>query len=263
MTKIESYKPSSFVWSDLAASNPEAAKKFYCDMFGWTYKDAQMPMGVYTVFQSEGEDVAGLYPAPVGMQPYWGVYFSAPDLDAAGAKLGSLGGEIVTGPMDLGHPGRMMVAKDPQGAHFSLWQAKGIIGATHGGPLGRVVWPELATPDSDGAVAFYGGLLGWKTRPETGYDSAQYVEWLNHGESIGGMMPMRGDMWKGIPPHWMMYITVADCDERTAHAAFLGAKICVPPKDIPNTGRFSMIADAQGARFCIIQMTGMHPPASA
>ncbi len=262
MARIESYKPGSFVWAELASSDPESAKKFYSDMFGWTAIDNPMPMGVYTIFQVDGNDAAAMYQAPQGMPPNWGVYFSAPDLDATSAKVGGLGGEIVMGPQDIGEPGRMTIVKDPQGVHFTLWQGKRNIGLTHGGPLNRVMWPELTTPDPAGAIAFYGGLLGWKTKPETGVESAPYVEWVNHGESIGGIMPMRGDMWKGVPPHWMIYITVADCDERAARAAALGGKVRVPPTDIPNVGRFSVISDAQGATFSIIKMTAMHQPAA-
>lgn len=263
MPKIESYKPGSFVWAELASTDPAAAKNFYCDMFGWTYTDAPMPQGVYTIFKNEGEDAAALYQAYPGMPPNWGVYFSITDLEASTAKARELGAEIVMGPQDLGPPGSMSVVKDPQGVHFSLWKAKANIGATYGGLLGRVLWPELATPDAAGAAAFYTALLGWKTKPDTGIESAQYLEWVNQGESIGGLLPMVGDMWKGIPPHWMIYITVADCDERAAHAASLGAQIKVPPRDIPNVGRFSVMADPQGAHFSIIQMTGVRQPVAA
>ena len=37
----------------------------------------------------------------------------------------------------------------------------------------------------------------------------------------------------------------------------------MPPTDIPNAGRFSVIADPQGATFNIIQMTAVHRPAAA
>ena len=40
---------------------------------------------------------------------------------------------------------------------------------------------------------------------------------------------------------------MADCAERAARAGQLGGKVCVPPTDIPNVGRFSVIADPQGA----------------
>jgi predicted enzyme related to lactoylglutathione lyase len=159
--------------------------------------------------------------------------------------------------------GRMAVAQDPQGAVFSLWQAKRHIGATHGGPLGQVVWPELATSDPAGAAGFYTRLFGWKTKPETGVAEAPYTEWLNGAASIGGLLPMQGDQWQGVPPHWTIYITVADCEERAARAGHLGGKVCVPPTDIPNVGRFSVIADPQGAAFSLIQMTAMHHPATA
>jgi hypothetical protein len=42
-------------------------------------------------------------------------------------------------------------------------------------------------------------------------------------------------------------------DERTARAAALGAKIRVPPQDIPKVGRFAIIEDPQGAVFSLFQ----------
>jgi predicted enzyme related to lactoylglutathione lyase len=263
MAKIESYAPGSFCWAELATADADAAKQFYGDMFGWTAVDNPMPAGVYTIFQSDGNDAAAVYEAPPETPTNWAVYFSVTDLQASAAQIEPLGGKILMGPMDVGEPGSMVVAQDPQGANFSLWQAKRQIGATYGGPLGQVVWPELNSPDPAGSIAFYTALLGWRTKPETGAESAPYVEWVNDGRSIGGLMPMRGDMWEGAPPHWMIYVTVADCDERAQHAGELGATICVSPTDIPNTGRFSVITDAQGAVFSIIQMASSHQQATA
>lgn len=263
MSKIDSYAPGSFCWAELATSDAPAAKKFYGEMFGWTSVDMPMPEGVYTLFQSGGNDAAALYTPRPGVSIHWGVYFSVASADESAAKVEPLGGKVIAGPFDAHDAGRMAVVQDPQGAMFSLWQAKRQIGATHGGPLGQVVWPELATPDATGAAAFYTALFGWKTQPETGVAEAQYTEWINGAAHIGGLLPMKGEQWKGVPPYWGMYVTVADCDERTARAGELGGKVCVPPTDIPNTGRFSAIADPQGAMFNIIQMTAMHQPATA
>jgi predicted enzyme related to lactoylglutathione lyase len=263
MAKIESYAPGSFCWAELATADADGAKKFYGDMFGWTAQDNPMPQGVYTIFQSGGDDVAAVYQAPPEVPTHWGVYFSVTDVDASAAQITQLGGKIVMGPMDVGEPGRMVVAQDPQGVHFSLWQAKGTIGATYGGPLGNVVWPELYVPNAAEAIAFYGALLGWKTKPETGADTAEYVEWVNAGQSMGGLMAMRGEKWTGVPSHWAIYITVANCEERAKHAVEKGAKSYVPPTSIPNVGTFSVLADPQGATFHIIQMTGAHQPATA
>jgi predicted enzyme related to lactoylglutathione lyase len=51
----------------------------------------------------------------------------------------------------------------------------------------------------------------------------------------------------------MMYFAVLDCDAIVKKAAGLGAKVCVPPKDIPEVGRYAVICDPQGAFFSIIE----------
>lgn len=261
--KIESYAPGSFCWAELATSDVESAKKFYGEMFGWTAVELPMPGGVYVIFQSEGNDAAAARPASPGMSPHWGVYFSTANADESAGRVAPLGGKVVAGPFDVMEAGRMATVQDPAGVYFSLWQPGFHIGATHGGLLNRVCWAELTTPDPAGAAAFYTSLFGWKTRPETGIDSAKYIEWINNGRPFGGIMPMRGDMWKGVPPHWMVYVSVADCDERAARAQQLGAAVCVPPTDIPNVGRFSVITDAQGAAVSLIALTQMQAPAAA
>ncbi len=254
MAKIESYTPGSFCWAELATTDAAAAKQFYPAMFGWTITEFPIPGGVYTIFQVDGNDAAAMYAADAGIPAHWNAYFSVANVDESAAKVAPLGGKVVAAPFEVGESGRMAAIQDPQGAMFSLWQGKRNIGATHGGPFGQVSWPELNTPDPAGAVAFYTGLFGWKTKPESGFDAAQYIEWVNNKTHIGGLLPMRGPEWQGVPPHWMLYVTVANCDERAAKAKELGATICVPPTDIPNVGRFSVITDAQGAVFSLVQM---------
>jgi predicted enzyme related to lactoylglutathione lyase len=206
------------------------------------------------MFQIDGSDVAAAHAAHPGMPPHWGIYFSVTSADETAAKVEPLGGKLMAPPFDVMDVGRMAVVQDPQGTTFSLWQAKKSIGATYDGPLGRVMWPELHTPDVPAAAAFYTRLFGWRTSPASGVEAAPYVEWINGEAHFGGMMPMRGPEWQGLPPHWMIYVTVADCDERAAKAKALGAAVCVPPTDVPNVGRFAVLNDAQGATFSLIQM---------
>ena len=255
MPRIESYSPGSFCWAELATTNVDAAKKLYAELFGWSAVDQPIPGGVYTVFQVDGNDAAAVFTARPGMRPNWGVYFSVANADEAAAKVEALGGKLIAPPFDVMELGRAAVIQDPQGAMFSVWQAKSHSGAQHGGPLGQVVWPELNTPDVAAAAAFYGGLFGWRTAPASNMESARYVEWINGETHFGGMMPMTGPEWEGLPPHWMIYITVADCNERAEKAKSMGAMVCVPPTDIPNVGRFAVISDAEGATFSLIQMT--------
>jgi predicted enzyme related to lactoylglutathione lyase len=46
-------------------------------------------------------------------------------------------------------------------------------------------------------------------------------------------------------------LQVDDVDATAGKATGLGAKLFVPPMDIPNTGRFAVIQDPQGAVFAI------------
>src|SRR5438477_11175786 len=81
MANIESYAPGSFCWAELATTDAAAAKHFYGEMFGWTAVDMPMPEGVYTLFQSNGQDAAAVYSAPPGVPVHWGVYFAVSSAD--------------------------------------------------------------------------------------------------------------------------------------------------------------------------------------
>ena len=53
-------------------------------------------------------------------------------------------------------------------------------------------------------------------------------------------------------------MSVKDCDEAAAKATSLGGNVCMPPTDIPNTGRFAMLQDPQGAMISVIALAPMH-----
>ena len=76
-------------------------------------------------------------------------------------------------------------------------------------------------------------------------------------EGIGGIMPVPAQA-QGAPPHWGVYVTVDDVDATADKAAELGAKILVPPTDIPNVGRFFVLQDPQGAVISAITYAEMN-----
>ncbi len=57
-----------------------------------------------------------------------------------------------------------------------------------------------------------------------------------------------------MPPHWLVYFAVADCDASVERARTLGANVKVPPSDIPGVGRFAVLEDPQAAAFAIIRL---------
>jgi hypothetical protein len=111
-------------------------------------------------------------------------------------------------------------------------------------------WNELATTDMAAAKKFYKDALGWNLRdmdnPAMPYSIAMKGE-----REVAGILGITKDM-KGMSPQWGSYVTVDDVDARVRKVQALGGKLCVPPKDIPNVGRFAVIADPQGAMLGMI-----------
>ena len=113
---------------------------------------------------------------------------------------------------------------------------------------GLPCWYELATPDLKAASAFYGKILGW-TVADSGMPGMQYWIAKTGDVMIAGMMQAEA----GQPVAWSIYFAVDSCDDTAALARDLGATIIAPPADIPNTGRFAVLADPQGVSFAILQ----------
>jgi predicted enzyme related to lactoylglutathione lyase len=115
---------------------------------------------------------------------------------------------------------------------------------------GAFSWNELMTTDPRSAADFYTKLLGWTTE-DVQMEDMTYTVVTTGDEQVGGIMQIPPEA-KGTPPHWGAYITVDNVDETAGKAEGLGAKIMIPPRDIPNVGRFAVIQDPQGAVISLI-----------
>ena len=129
---------------------------------------------------------------------------------------------------------------------------------------GSFCWNELSTSDDDDAIKFYTELLGWEvkksnTPPCEGSEAPPmvYNEIVVGGKHVGGIYKM-GPECGQMPSHWMAYVAVEDVDAKAARVAELGGTVCVPPTDIPNTGRFCVINDPTGATISLITLKGAH-----
>jgi len=113
---------------------------------------------------------------------------------------------------------------------------------------GRFCWYDLMTTDPVAAAKFYTKVVGWGTQAWDG--PMPYTMWTNSDQPLGGVMSLPEEVRKaGAPPHWLAYIATPDVDATVAHAVKLGASVKVPPTDIPEVGRFAVLADPQGVVF--------------
>jgi predicted enzyme related to lactoylglutathione lyase len=117
---------------------------------------------------------------------------------------------------------------------------------------GQFSWNELVTTDPAAAKSFYSELFGWTTQefpmPDFTYTVVS-AGGTNTGQ--GGIMPVPPSA-QGMPPAWISYVTVDNADATVKLAEKLGGKVMVPPRDIPEVGRFAIILDPQGASIAII-----------
>ena len=118
------------------------------------------------------------------------------------------------------------------------------------------VWYELMTPYMADAEAFYKAVVGWKSEQMPGMP---YTIMKVGDTPVAGVMTIP-DQAKamGQPPAWMGYIYAADVDKATNAVKAAGGNVFRAPDDIPSVGRFSVVADPQGAAFMLFQ-----PAASA
>ncbi|MBX7135267.1 MAG: VOC family protein [Fimbriimonadaceae bacterium] len=122
--------------------------------------------------------------------------------------------------------------------------------------MGTFCWTECGTRDVAAAKKFYGELIGWTLEDQDmGGMTYTFIKTAS-GETVGGIYNMEGPQFEGVPAHWMPYILVDNVDARCELVKQLGGEVRMPPMDIPNYGRFAVIADPTGAVVALFQNAG-------
>jgi predicted enzyme related to lactoylglutathione lyase len=118
---------------------------------------------------------------------------------------------------------------------------------------GRFVWYELITTDTEAAKAFYTDVVGWGTQ-DVSTPGVAYTLFTAGGTSVSGLMDLPVDARAaGLRPGWIGYVGVNDVDATADRTKQLGGTLYVPPKDIPNISRFSLVADPQMATIALFK----------
>jgi hypothetical protein len=111
---------------------------------------------------------------------------------------------------------------------------------------GNFHWNELVTRDVEKAKEFYGSTIGWTFEGMPMPDGTYWVAKME-GKPVGGLFPIAGPQWDGVPEHWMAYLAVDDVDARVKKAMAAGAKLMRPAFDIPGVGRIAILTEPGGA----------------
>ena len=117
---------SAFVHMELSTDDPNAAKNFYKQLFGWKLTDNKMPNGIYTTFDTRaggpgGGITAKMMPGqPTAWLPYVGVKSVKKSMD----KAKTLGATPVVEYDEIPGYGKLGIFVDPTGATFAIWEAE-------------------------------------------------------------------------------------------------------------------------------------------
>ncbi|MBD0690990.1 VOC family protein [Streptomyces sp. CBMA123] len=251
-------------WADAMFTDLEGAKAFYGDVLGWTFGESSSEYGNYTQAYSDGKAVAAIVPPMPGTeaQSAWCLYLASPDAAATAERIRTNGGEVVMGPMQVGDFGTMVIARDPGGVAFGVWQ-----GGVHEGfekqvAPGAYSWAEIVTREPAKADTFFPAVFPYGVRK---MDSEQfdYRMFLVGGEPVLGRMGAEGDFLPPEAPSYVsVYFAVDDADAAIERLRKQGGTVYFGPMDSP-FGRFAAVGDQQGAAFGLIDLgrtVGARPP---
>jgi len=119
---------------------------------------------------------------------------------------------------------------------------------------GTFCYAELISTDAAASSKFYREFFGWQQHDNDLGEYGIYSHFQMNGAITGAQYQRNAQQEAaGVPPHWGVYIAVADVDATTSKAKELGATVTMEPFDVLDVGRMSVIQDPQGASFNLWQ----------
>jgi predicted enzyme related to lactoylglutathione lyase len=234
-------------WIDYGAADIDAAKTFYTAFLGWDYTGGEPEYGGYVTATVNGRQAAGLAPQQdPDDPPRWTTYFATDDAAGTAARITEAGGTVVVEPMQVGPMGTMVIALDPQGNPFGLWQAGMQTGVQVFNEPGSLTWNEAAVDDPDAARTFYGAVFGFQFDEVPG--AGGYTTFATGDRPLGGL----GGHQPGSPKGWTTCFAVTSTDDAVAAIEAGGGKVTTAPMDT-EFGRFAVVEDPWAAPFSVMQ----------
>jgi predicted enzyme related to lactoylglutathione lyase len=250
-TRTDPWPAGTPCWVDLAVPDVEGAVAFYASVIGWSFVDTGADYGGYQIAQMDERAAAGIGPVMQEGQPSaWTVYLASDDVDATAKLIGEHGGSVFAGPMDIPGSGRMVIAADPTGGVFGVWQQTGMIGTAVLDEPGAFTWDDARLHDVEVGKRFYADVFGFRYAPlgpEAGETGDYEIFSIGDERPAGGIGGMMGAP-PGTPSHWLAYFTVADVDASVEAVGDGGGTVLMPPEDTP-FGRIGVVRDPFGAVF--------------
>ncbi|MGW0732649.1 VOC family protein [Streptomyces sp. NPDC002851] len=246
------HKPGTPCWVSLMVHGLAGAKDFYHALFGWEFQPGPQQLGPYDRALLNGREVAGIGQLPTDrhLPIAWTTYFASDDIHVTAEHITEACGTIGVGPLDADDAGRLLIASDPTGAVFGVWQAAAHLGIALRGVPGTLAWNELVTQDTASVGKFYQSLFGYEEEAVVSADF-DYLTLHIDGRPVAGIHGVGNALPHDRGPHWMTYFEVADVDRSVEQIQKLGGQLLRAPQDSAH-GRMATVADPEGATFTLV-----------
>jgi len=250
---VPDYPYGSPCWVDLLVSDVPRAKAFYTDLFGWEWLSGDPATGGYTMALLDGHPVAGISrrpdAAPVPSQ--WTTYLRVGDIAVAARAINAYGGRTLGRPVSLGALSRTLIAVDPGGCYFGVWEPGDLPGSGVLDEPGSLTWNELLTRDYD-RVQGFNAVFGHEFTDETEPGGPRWATaHTGDGNPAYGLAEI-DDAWpRQIPAHWVASFAAHDVAPGISRAVDLGATVLKGPSDGP-FGVGAVLSGLEGEVFSLL-----------
>ncbi len=244
--------PGKFVWADLVTDDVPAARKFYSQLFGWTFRD----VGGYAIAANDERPLAGIFQRPrstdPNAKPRWFGYLSVASVANAEKVVTNAGGKVLAAPQKLPDRGEQAVFADAEGAIF------GVIKSSAGDPgdfqpdPGDWIWMQLLSRDARKAAGFYRAVGGYEVIENTATNRVSDYVLASKGfaRATVAAIPAGSQL---VRPNWLPFVRVKHVAESVANAKRLGGQVLIAPRSGLFDGKVAVIADPTGAAIGLLE----------
>lgn len=250
-TPTNEFHLGKFIWRDLMSDDIPAVKKFYSELFGWTYIDVADEDNDYTVVLHDGKPIAGIFKLRDVKAEHkysqWISYVSVVDINQAINFTKQNGGSIYKEPFELPNRGLVSYVFDSQNAVLAF------VKSSSGDPkddepiYNEWLWSELWTKDVENSTSFYTELFEYDLKKYSTSAESFYYVFQKENKPRAGMVKIPFD---NVKPHWMPYIAVKDPSKIVKKVEQLGGTVYLGTEGIIGNNA-AILADPSGAVFTV------------
>jgi len=244
--------PGKFVWADLVTDDVPAVRKFYAQLFGWSFRDA----GGYTIAFHDQRPLCGMFQRPRPKdrvaEPRWFGYISVANVGGAHRAVEKAGGRVLSPPQKMPKRGEQALFADPEGAVF------GVIKSSSGDPEdfvadpGDWVWIQLLSRDAKKASGFYRAVAGYDVVENTSPNHLSDYVLTSEGFARATIRTIPPGHEK-VQPNWLPFVRVNNLAESLALGRQLGGKVLLEPRAELLKNRVAVLSDPTGAAIGLME----------